>query len=218
VNDAVVTLKDFPRVAGKATDRIIETMEASKLVSQKRSRRRNEVESPTSKRQRGDTKSSAPSVPPAPQVAAHSNPHNRPLKGMVLSISTLASNNCDSCQDSSNTSYNEMVKACIDLGATVSNQVCKRMNVLVCTKAAVEGSTQRVRKAIKKNKPVVSVAWIEACRSEGRKLDYDSFRLYGEAGDEIDARPKRSVAEGQTESLDKEMLHDHGWTEPVNLG
>lgn len=149
---------------------------------------------------------------------SHPATRHRPLNGMVISISTLASNNSDSGHGSSNTSYNEMVKLCIDLGATVSNQVCKRMNVLVCTKSAVDRSTQRVRKAMKKKKPVVSVAWIEACRSEGRKLDYEPFRLDGEAEDAINSSLEFVGAEGREESLDNKIQQDPGWTEPVDLG
>ncbi len=152
------------------------------------------------------------------QKVSHPPPRQNPLNGMVISISTLASNNANSDHDSSSTSYNQMVKLCNDLGATVSSQVCKRMHVLVCTKSAVDKSTQRVRKAMKKKKPVVSIAWIEACRSEGRKVDYERFRLDGEGEDAIKRNLDRLLAEGRRTSCDKEVLQDLGWTEPVDLG
>eukprot|EP00534_Pseudo-nitzschia_fraudulenta_P007584 CAMPEP_0201150324 /NCGR_PEP_ID=MMETSP0851-20130426/11504_1 /ASSEMBLY_ACC=CAM_ASM_000631 /TAXON_ID=183588 /ORGANISM="Pseudo-nitzschia fraudulenta, Strain WWA7" /LENGTH=260 /DNA_ID=CAMNT_0047426973 /DNA_START=12 /DNA_END=794 /DNA_ORIENTATION=- len=155
----------------------------------------------------------------------------KPLSGMVLSVSTLKDNtkaktsssgpdHDDSNNDAPSTSYNEVCRSCRDLGADVIDLVCKRVNVLVCTRAAVRQATQRVRKAIKKNKPLVSVDWLEQCRSQKRRLDFEEYRLDKEAKDGIQSREDRlQTTENDTgDSTEFEAIPDSGWTEAEDLG
>ena len=100
------------------------------------------------------------------------------LKGMVVAVSTLKEeedrNNNTNLNSSSSfsCSYNEICRKLKANGADVVNQVCKRVQILVCTENAVRRSTQRVRKAIKQHKPLVSVAWIDDIHTQKRFINY----------------------------------------------
>jgi hypothetical protein len=179
----------------------------------------------------------------APKVS-HNHPspcshHHHPLNGMVLAVSTLSrrpiqngehprphdGGGSSSDAAAAASSYNDVVGLCVTLGAEVTNQICKRVNVLVCTPSAFDGSTQRVRKAMRKSKPVVSVAWIEACRGEMARVDYEPYRLDGGAGPAAEAairKLRRSWDErertGSPDSKRDVVAPDAGWTEPVDLG
>ena len=195
-------------------------MEASSKLPRKRSRN-TEESSPPNQSQAENASSVRDDKPRKAKGRKLTHPpdRDRPLDGMVISISTLAGcNSSDAGHESSEASYSEMVKLVKDLGATVTSQICKKVNILVCTKSAVENSTQRVRKAMKQNKPIISVAWIEACRAEGTKVDYGLFRIDGAAEVAIKKRQMRVDAEGKNDFLDKETIPDAGWTEPVALG
>ena len=135
----------------------------------------------------------------------------QPLNGVVLSVSTLIG---DSNQEMKNTevSYNSVCRSCQDLGAEVMSQVCKRVQLLLCTHSAVEKSTQRVRKAFKKGIPIVDFGWLESCRLEQKRVDYESFRLDKEAEIAINSR------QDAMEKTVEEILPETGWTEVVNLG
>jgi hypothetical protein len=142
----------------------------------------------------------------------------RPLNGMTISVSTLKDNskkNSDS--DAPSSSYNDVCQSCRDLGADVIDLVCKRVNILVCTEAAVSSATQRVRKAIKRNKPLVSVTWVEEVRTQGRMVDYEQYRLDKKAEKSIQNRQNRLDSEHNNE---EEIIPDDdaGWTEPKELG
>jgi hypothetical protein len=142
----------------------------------------------------------------------------RPLNGMTISVSTLkdnSKNNSDS--DTPSSSYNDVCQSCRDLGADVIDLVCKRVNILVCTEAAVSSATQRVRKAIKRNKPLVSVTWVEEVRTQGRMIDYEQYRLDKKAEKSIQNRQNRLDSEHNDE---EEIIPDDdaGWTEPKELG
>ena len=112
------------------------------------------------------------------------------LAGMTLAVSTLKSeehgtNRNDSSEansrgrngNSSLSSYHEVCDFCQELGATVMGQVCKRTEMLVSTETAASNATQRIRKAIKKGKPIVSVEWLKECRSQKKRVDIEVFRL-----------------------------------------
>lgn len=137
----------------------------------------------------------------------------QPLNGYVLSVSTLAG---EAGKDSSTTeaTYNSVSQLCKELGAEVKTQVCKRVQVLVSTRSAVQKATQRIRKAFKKRIPIVDVGWLDKCRLEGKRVDLDSFRLDKEAEAAINNR---------LETLDKqepatEVDPNAGWSEPVAVG
>ncbi|MGK3759465.1 MAG: hypothetical protein ACI8RD_011782, partial [Bacillariaceae sp.] len=143
---------------------------------------------------------------------------SRPLNGMTVSVSTLKDNSKKSSDsDSPSSSYNDVCQSCRDLGADVIDLVCKRVNILVCTEAAVRSATQRVRKAIKRNKPLVSVAWVDEVRTQGRMIDYEQYRLDKKAEKSIQNRQDRLDSEHNNE---EEIIPDDdaGWTEPKELG
>ena len=142
----------------------------------------------------------------------------RPLAGVTISVSTLSDNTKSSTETASN-SYNDVCKLCRELGADVIELVCKRVDVLVCSEAAVRQATQRVRKAIKRNKPLVSVTWLEQCRKLGRKVDFEEYRLDKKAKDAIQNRMDRLRTEESNFDEDNfEAIPDSGWSEPKDLG
>mmetsp|Transcript_22039 Transcript_22039/g.24651 ORF Transcript_22039/g.24651 Transcript_22039/m.24651 type:complete len:225 (+) Transcript_22039:89-763(+) len=143
---------------------------------------------------------------------------HRPLKGMVISVSTLKDNS-EKSLDSTSSSYNDVCQSCRNLGADVINLVCKRVTILVCTEAAVKQATQRVRKAIKRKKPLVSVVWVEEVRTQGRLIDFEQYRLDKQAEKSIQNRHDRLDGDKLHDSF-KEVIpsDDAGWTEPKGLG
>mmetsp|Transcript_568 Transcript_568/g.1170 ORF Transcript_568/g.1170 Transcript_568/m.1170 type:complete len:242 (-) Transcript_568:19-744(-) len=155
-------------------------------------------------------------------VVDASKKKKKPLAGMTISVSTLSDNTKSSSQSESS-SYNAVCSLCKELGASVIDLVCKRVNLLVCSEAAVKQATQRVRKAIKRSKPLVSVEWLERCKEDGRKVDLEEYRLDDQARDAIQRREDRlqTAAEAIKDSYtdgDIETLPDSGWTEPQDLG
>lgn len=148
----------------------------------------------------------------------------KPLSGMTISVSTLSDKKKACSTDYNDTeaapnSYNEVCRSCRELGADVTDLVCKRVDVLVCSEAAVRQATQRVRKAIKRNKPLVSITWLEHCRRQGRKVDLEEYRLDKKANHSIRKREDRLVDEelilGGSEL---EAVPDSGWSETKDLG
>ena len=145
----------------------------------------------------------------------------KPLAGMTISVSTLSDNTKSKIEEGQTTSYNEVCQTCRELGATVIDLVCKRVNLLVCTEDAVKQATQRVRKAIKKNKPLLSVAWLNRCKDEGRRVEYEKYRLDTMAREYIQNREARLQSEQDRlddENIDVEAVPDAGWSEPQDLG
>ena len=146
----------------------------------------------------------------------------KPLAGMTISVSTLSDNTKSKNEEGqTNSSYNEVCQTCRALGATVIDLVCKRVNLLVCTEDAVKQATQRVRKAIKKKKPLLSVAWLNRCKDEGRRVEYEEYRLDTMAREYIQNREARLQSEQEgldNEDTKIEAIPDAGWTEPQDLG
>lgn len=146
-----------------------------------------------------------------------------PLKGLVLSVSTLKEGNDTPKkspqprhieQDGPN-GYNEVCEICKLLGAQVTSQVSKRVRILVCTKSAVEKATQRVRKAFKKKIPIVGIQWLEACQKQEHLVDMDPYLLDLEAKVAILNREKNlSTGDEDTTEVDPSA----GWTEGISFG
>jgi hypothetical protein len=148
-----------------------------------------------------------------------------PLNGMTLSVSTLEEKGPSGSE--AGVSFKEVSQMCRDLGADVSNQICKRVQVLICTRSAVEHATQRVRKAFKKSIPLVDSAWLKKCQLEKARVDFEPYLLEKEATESIDnykkALEKSDVKKRSrsTDDIDKEEneeLPDRGWSEPASLG
>jgi hypothetical protein len=163
-----------------------------------------------SRKRQGDQKLS-------PETESSSRPSKRirrPLNGLTVSVSTLSSGEVPGTTGTAEASFNAVSKSCKDLGADVTSQVCKRVQVLVCTKSAVQKSTQRVRKAFKKKIPIVEVGWLDKCRTEQERVDFGPFRLDEEAKEAIDNR--QETIDNEKEAAD--VAPDTGWSEPVSFG
>eukprot|EP00536_Pseudo-nitzschia_multiseries_P002272 jgi/Psemu1/283608/fgenesh1_pg.30_\ len=127
-------------------------------------------------------------------------------------------------------SYNEVCRSCKDLGAEVIDLVCKRVSVVICTEAAVRQATQRVRKAIKRNKPLVSVEWLEECRKQNRRVEFEDYRLDKKAEGVVQNREDKlrnsssssskssGAANGDPGDDGLEGVPDSAWSEPQELG
>lgn len=143
------------------------------------------------------------------------------LQGFTVSVTTLKENietpDGDKISTSSDdvTGFNEVCQTCKEMGAQVTSQVSKRVQLLLCTRSAVEKATQRVRKAYKKKIPLVNVEWLEACRQAGSLLDMDPFRLDDQAKHAISRREKNL---GGIPELPADTPGDTGWTESVSYG
>jgi hypothetical protein len=120
-----------------------------------------------------------------------------PLQGVIVSVSTLSEERDRSkaqSADNSNlprdrpTSYQDVCARCRALGAAVSEMVGKRIYAVVCSNDAIKQATQRVRKAIKRGKPIVSLEWIEACEDLGQLANIEPFRLDLDAMEAIKRR------------------------------
>jgi hypothetical protein len=135
-----------------------------------------------------------------------------PLNGMVVSVSTLIGDSGD--KGDIELSFNSVSLLCKELGADVKSQVCKRVQILICTQSAVKQATQRVRKAFKKKIPLVDVSWLEKCRKEQKRAEFEPYLLDKEAEEAIKNR-QQSVSE---EAISAEVPPDTGWSEPVALG
>jgi hypothetical protein len=144
----------------------------------------------------------------------------QPLKGIVLSVSTLKEGQSDAQKsdksDDSATGYNAVCKLSKDMGAQVTGQVSKRVQLLICTRSAVSKATQRVRKAYKKKIPLVDVSWLEACREAGGSVDTESFRLEAQAKDAIAKRESNLGDDINDPAVD--VPPDAGWTESLSYG
>lgn len=143
----------------------------------------------------------------------------QPLKGVTVSVSTLkdhlsTSHTTSGDEDDGPSGYQEVCQICKNLGAQVTNQVSKRVQLLLCTKSAVEKSTQRVRKAFKKKIPIVDVAWLESCRKAAMSVDMEPFLLNEEAKAAIENREK-NLEDGLVPA---ELDQNTGWTEGVTFG
>jgi BRCA1 C Terminus (BRCT) domain len=120
-----------------------------------------------------------------------------PLQGVIVSVSTLSEERDRSKAQSADnsilsrdrpTSYQDVCARCRALGAAVSEMVSKRIYAVVCSNDAIKQATQRVRKAIKRGKPIVSLEWIEACEDLGQLANIEPFRLDLDAMEAIKRR------------------------------
>lgn len=162
-------------------------------------------------------------VPPTP---SKKRKFAQPLRGWIISVSTLKGVNVSTNEEKGevgndassaviDSGYNAVCSAGKDLGAQVVSQVSKKVQLLVCSRSAVQSATQRVRKAHKKRIPIVDVAWLEECRKLGKKVELESFLLNKEASRAI--KNRRDNLDAETDGV-KEVDPNTGWTEPVSFG
>lgn len=143
----------------------------------------------------------------------------KPLAGLVVSVSTLNEKGSGALE----LTYSSVVQICKELGAEVLGQVGKRVQYMICTDSAVRQATQRVRKAVKKNIPVVNVSWLEECRQEQCRVEIQDYRLDEEAAKSIESRHvQNEVANSNNISFevaqDEIPPGDAAWTDAVALG
>jgi hypothetical protein len=94
-------------------------------------------------------------------------------------------------------SYRQIITLCQQLGAQTTGQIHKRVHALIATPSAVGGGgTQRVRKALKKDLPIISTQWLYDCRRQVQCIDWSSYRLMVVPDP---ARQSAAVVEGQDE-------------------
>ena len=74
-------------------------------------------------------------------------------------------------------SYNDVVERLRKLGARHSSSVHRKVDILVASKEAAVQRTQRVRKALKYNVPIVSLKFLDACEAEQSFVDPKPFAL-----------------------------------------
>jgi hypothetical protein len=147
----------------------------------------------------------------------------KPLNGMVLSVSTFSDKNGEG-----DVSFNSVGDTCKAMGAVVTSQISKRVQLLICTPSAVKQATQRVRKAFKKNVPIVGIDWLEACKNEGENMPLEDFLLDEDVNDAIENRAtnlnkEKSGEEPCDDALlklksEEEPGEGAGWSEPKALG
>jgi hypothetical protein len=207
-----------------------------------------------------------------------------PLAGITVAVSTLVNvvknsqqhhddgdkddtTNHDDCEDANReplttttTGYKTIRNLALELGATVSSQVHKRVAALVCTtnscfqqkpppqdeteskgitnvNAATSAmATQRVRKAIKFNVPLIHVQWLYDCQTQCKYLPWKNYELDKSL---VTIKPPRNDADANTKqantatnkakddnhddddsngSVDPNEIPDTGWTPAQDLG
>ena len=151
--------------------------------------------------------------------------HHQPLKGKTIAVSALQGNSdgdevADLTSDHINYyTYKKLRALGESLGATVTGQVHRRTDCVVATQyaaaAATNGTssrqqqqqkqqqpTQRVRKAWKLQVPVVSVQWMEDCRTRNLCVPFEPKYIWQEESSQSTSRPtkrrRRDDAEEET--------------------
>jgi hypothetical protein len=137
-----------------------------------------------------------------------------PLVGLTLAISTLDVKGQE--HENRDLSYKSISKLCVELGAKVAAQVHKKVSALICTTTSLQNATQRVRKAVKHDIPLVDVTWLYECQKDktdtGLQVSFQDYLLDKSLVREI---PKQG---GGGMNPDYEEIPDKGWTEAEDLG
>jgi len=123
----------------------------------------------------------------------------KPLSGILVSISTSAGKEPASGAPggaAAADNYKGISELCRRLGARTTGQVHRKVDCVLASKTAVDGDTQRVRKARKKGVPVVDIEWLRNFDG-GATTTYIPFDAYVIAAD--DKKPTASIiASNQT--------------------
>ena len=93
------------------------------------------------------------------------------LRGRTLAVSTLVQSSTEAEPEA----YCKLISLCKDLGAQTTGQIHRRVHALIATQSAVDGNTQRVRKAWKKGIPVVSPDWLRKCQQKCSYIDMEAY-------------------------------------------
>jgi hypothetical protein len=135
-----------------------------------------------------------------------------PLSGLAFAITTLDIKGQRHSDDSQ--SYKEVVAILASLGGKATGQVHKGLTGLICNPSAVRQRTQRVRKAIKRGLPLISVDFLHGCQQANALLSLGEFELKVEDLSEEEC----STVKDDTGRPYGAEIADSQWTEPVSLG
>ena len=104
-----------------------------------------------------------------PKDSSTMEKRSAPFAGKLFVVSTLVQTSNSSEGDS----YKGLLALCESGGARCSSQVHKKVHCVVATTSAIQGETQRVRKAWKKGIPVLKADWVRQCLQVGRLIPFD---------------------------------------------
>jgi hypothetical protein len=149
---------------------------------------------------------------PSPKVSKKRR--RSPLAGKSLAVSTLS----EVSDEVTPESYKKVIALCHKSGAKTTNQVHKRLFCVVATQAAVEGNTQRVRKAWKLGIPVVLLPWIIACERAGKFISIDGFVAPRKEVTKSERLQARAERESQNEVARSAEAGEGDWSTTVDLG
>jgi hypothetical protein len=135
-----------------------------------------------------------------------------PLSGLAFAITTLDIKGQPHSDDSQ--SYKEVATILASLGGKATGQVHKGLTGLICNESAVRQRTQRVRKAIKRGLPLISVDFLLDCRQANALLSLGKYEL------KVEDSPEEagSTVNDNTGKTYEPAVADSQWTEPVSLG
>ena len=168
------------------------------------------------KRQRGRVNDLKEHVAPAGNVESEPKRKRKgdPLQGMMVAVSTLDVKG--KAHTDAQSSYKAISDLCRSLGASVTGQVHSRVTCLICNRSAVRHATQRVRKALKKNIPLVDVTWVRRCHEEGKRIAYNEYCLNELA---INVLESRTIdVDTADDALALHEIPESAWSEPTSLG
>jgi hypothetical protein len=87
---------------------------------------------------------------------------------------------------------------------------------LIASEDAIQQATQRVSKAGKKAKLILSIAWLEECEKEGRNLEFDDYSLTDRAKAAMQIYDgNKQVADANGPVVEEDP--NSGWSESVSL-
>lgn len=195
-------------------------MDSNTKVKKNKKRQRKDISSAQSTEQKKSKKDNTI----APKNAQKKQ--KNPLNGIILAITTCEGNDTDAPSTQKEFTYKEACKFAQSMGASTTAQVHNRVYAVVCNKSAVYQSTQRVRKALKKNIPIIDIQWLLECQKERKRVDPMNFVLTDEAKElankrqEIQESKAREVKEVDVadESDEEALQNANGWSEPVQYG
>jgi hypothetical protein len=106
---------------------------------------------------------------------------------------------------------------CKEAGAGTTNQIHKKTFCVVATESAINGETQRIRKAWKKGIPVVHLAWVRQCIDEEQLRPFGDF-LVRPSGPKKRIKPTGEESTAKAPKDPDTDVKDEAWSEPVELG
>eukprot|EP00938_MAST-03A_sp_MAST-3A-sp1_P005867 g5867.t1 len=75
------------------------------------------------------------------------------------------------------TSRDDLISKITLSGGKITGQIHKNVHALVCSSSALDCNTQRVRKARKRNVPIVPISYIDFCISENKHVPPHDYNI-----------------------------------------